>query len=60
MTYEINYNKIVEESNNLQEFIIITLSKAFKAKSPPAEGLNPHDFKYLTIAVVKGKKWEST
>ncbi|CAI2384212.1 unnamed protein product [Moneuplotes crassus] len=60
MTHEINYNKIADEADSLHEFIIITLSKAFKAKPRPSEGfVNPNDFKFLTVAVVKGNKKES-
>ncbi|CAI2363143.1 unnamed protein product [Moneuplotes crassus] len=60
MTHEINYTKIVDESDSLHEFIIITLSKAFKAKPRPSEGLLDQDsFKFLTVAVVKGRKKES-
>jgi len=60
MIHEINYNKVIEDSDSLHEFIIITLSQAFKAKPRPVEGVRLNDFKYLTIAVVKGKKKEST
>lgn len=60
MTYAVNYGKVFEETNTLQELIILTLSHAFHAKPKQSAGIVPRDFKFLTVAVVKGKKREST
>ena len=55
MTSSVNYNKLYDESDSLLELIILTLSSAFKAKPKQAAGIVPRDFKFLTVAVVKGK-----
>lgn len=60
ITHEINYNQNAEETTSLHELIILTLSQAFGAKPRQAAGLVPRDFKFLTVAVVKGKRKEST
>lgn len=59
VTDDINYDKIIEDTETLQEIIILSLSKAFGSKPKQAAGLVPRDFKFLTVAVVKGKKRES-
>lgn len=55
ITTEINYSRAAEETESLHELIILTLSQAFGAKPRQAAGIVPHNFQFLTVAVVKGK-----
>ena len=55
MTSTVNYEKLYDDTDSLLELIILTLSNAFQAKPKQAAGIVPRDFKFLTVAVVKGK-----
>ena len=55
ITYDIDYDQIIPKTETLQEIIILTLSNSFGSKPKRTVGLVPVDFKYLTVAVVKGK-----
>ena len=59
MIYEIDQEKTVKESGTLHEFIVLTLSKSFKAKPRIADKIWSNNFKFLNVFVVKAKKNES-